>query len=216
MTKDDLIANTLGKKCIVRSHQNKFLFQGKITAYDSPRQQVELVWDQSTPPPTGSIRLDVELKMIINDLRASSQLIVVEGCVAGIKKYSLMVDAENVFSKQEDRDSFRQPVKKSAVLCLPGAGDSMCTVQDISAGGVGLITQEDYEIGTRIGIKDLQLRSGRPAHSVFCIIKRRLEVPGRGFFYGCQFCELTTEQEDMLYCDLFALQADELHRKRDQ
>ena len=218
MTRDDLITNHLGRSCIVHSQQNQFLFQGKITGFDSDEQQIELTWNQFSPPPWGSIVPDRKLKLILRDHGASSRLVVIEGCVARVMKENLIMDLETAFSKEEDRDSYRQTVAKTCVINLPGNQNPglTCTVVDISASGVGLIAEEQYEIDQQLELKDLRLCSGRPIHSVTCAVRRKREMPGKGYFYGCQFSDLTIDQEDALYCDIFAMQADELRRKREQ
>ena len=177
-----------------------------------------MAWNQSSPPPWGSIVPDRKLKLIIGNSGSNGQLTVVEGCVARVMKDHLLVDVETAISKQEDRVSFRQPVMKGAVIRLSGdegPGDT-CTIVDISASGIGLISRQAYEIGTKLEIKNLQLRDGGPIHSVFCELRRSREQSEKGYFYGCQFCDLTTDQEDALYGDLFTMQAQELRRRREQ
>lgn len=218
LTRDDLIADNLGKRCIVLSHQNNFLFQGEMTGFDSDEQQIEVTWNQLSPPPWGAIVPDRKLKLTLKDSGSSGALIVVEGCVARVMKDNLILDLESVFSKKEDRSCFRQLVMKSGAISLPeedGPGHP-CTIVDISAGGVGLTTQGQYDIGQLLLVKNLRLRDGGHIHSVTCAVRRKREEPGKGFFYGCAFSGLTMDQEDALYADLFAMQASDLRRKRDQ
>ena len=217
MTKNELIEENLGRNCIVLSRHNHFLFQGKLTGFHSGAQQIELTWNQFSPPPWGSIAPDRRLKLIVRESGTSSHLVVIEGCVARVMKENLIMDLETAFLKEESRDSYRQAVMKSCLIRVPEDEKSsqICTVVDISASGVGLIAREQYEVDQELELRDLRLCSGRPIHSVTCVVRHKREVAGKGYFYGCQFSDLTVDQEDALYCDIFAMQADELRRKRE-
>ena len=49
------------------------------------------------------------------------------------------------------------------------------------------------------------------------MIKEKRSIHGLaegGYFYGCQFVELTQEEENRLYQDMFALQAAEMYKQR--
>ena len=57
-------------------------------------------------------------------------------------------------------------------------------------------------------------RSLRLVHSLICEVRRRVERPEGGYGYGCEFVEMATKQEDLLYRYILRRQGDQLRRIR--
>ena len=71
-----------------------------------------------------------------------------------------------------------------------------------------------FRIGDILELTRQRFRVRGPEHTVKCKVVRMRGLAEGGYFYGCQFVELTQEEENRLYQDMFALQAAEMYKQR--
>ena len=108
--------------------------------------------------------------------------------------------------------SARLMVPRGRSIPLP----SPCTVLDVSAGGILIASQEEYQQGDRLSILGVRLTRTEDAFNFNCYVRR---VGGRemGFIrYGCQFETLSSREQDRLLRAIFTVQREEIRRQREK
>ena len=90
---------------------------------------------------------------------------------------------------------------------------------DISLGGLMFCTREEFKVNDRFNIVipamgDSMLFVCEVRRLFICEIRRWVERPEGGYGYGCEFVEMATKQEDLLYRYILRRQGDQLRRIR--
>ncbi len=67
---------------------------------------------------------------------------------------------------------------------------------DISLGGLMFCTREEFKVNDRFNIV---IPAMGDSMLFICEVRRRVERPEGGYGYGCEFVEMATKQEDLLY-----------------
>ncbi len=82
---------------------------------------------------------------------------------------------------------------------------------DISLGGLMFCTREEFKVNDRFNIV---IPAMGDSMLFICEVRRRVERPEGGYGYGCEFMEMATKQEDLLYRYILRRQGDQLRRIR--
>ena len=128
----------------------------------------------------------------------------------------LMIQAVQAVIKEEARDNYRQNIMRPAALSKVNEElrEVPCTILNVSATGIALQSPGLFQIGDILELTRQRFRVRGPEHTVKCKVVRMRGLTEGGYFYGCQFVELTQEEENRLYQDMFALQAAEMYKQR--
>ena len=78
---------------------------------------------------------------------------------------------------------------------------------DISLGGLMFRTGEIFKINDRFNIV---IPAMGDSMLFTCEVRRQVDRPEGGFGYGCEFMEMATKQEDLLYRYILRRQGDQL------
>lgn len=208
---DELVQSSIGMRCLVLSKDNQFLFMGRVVHYDAVNTTVRIEEYNRRPLPKQIIP-ETEIKAHVKYGSDSNQFLLLDGIAVQTTRNSILLAVSCVAEKTEARDYFRQNVQHSAQIALVNQepANHNCTIQDVSATGIALRSEHVYEIGDHLLLSNQKLRDAGPAHTLECVIVRTHAINEHRRFYGCKFINLRPAQEDLLFQDIFALQAAEL------
>ena len=216
MTMKDFIECAVDLRCTVLTKDNQFLFVGRITHYDPETDMIRLVDYERrqilrNSAPEGSV-----VKLFIRLTQNKGELILIEGKVVKSMSLFLMIQAVQAVIKEEARDNYRQNIMRPAALSKVNEEprEVPCTILNVSATGIALLSPGLFQIGDILELTRQRFRVRGPEHTVKCRVVRMRGLTEGGYFYGCQFVELTQEEENRLYQDMFALQAAEMYKQR--
>jgi len=92
-------------------------------------------------------------------------------------------------------------------------GEKPCRLLNISVGGARIESEYRYHENDKFLLK-VQLLEDRPESAIFCQVLRIIEGNGYKYQYGCQFIELTEEDQEKITQNIFAAQLAERRKKR--
>lgn len=220
----DLIQDSVGARCMVLSQDNKLLFMGEVARYDAVNHVIRVEGTQEQPKNSPhAVQQLVEpgdvVKLHIKK-NHDHRLVLVEGTVQqSINNYFFMAPSSAI-EKVEEREYFRQPVMSPSLISFVNhkAAGTPCMIVDLSATGISLQSNEIYQIGDCLWMYNQALRPKGPLHNLeFLVVRKRALDHGKyRYFYGCQFVNLSTDAQDKLFSDIFALQALNLRSAREQ
>lgn len=212
----DFIECAVDLRCTVLTKDNQFLFVGRITHYDPETDMIRLVDYERRQIPRNSAPEGSTVKLFIKLTQNKGELILIEGKVVKSMSLFLMIQAVQAVIKEEARDNYRQNIMRPAALSKVNEEPGRClyhpqcqrhghrsaepgTVPDRRHSGADPAAVPGARAGTYC----------QNARWCGCAAWQRA-----GYFYGCQFVELTQEEENRLYQDMFALQAAEMYKQR--
>ena len=218
MTKDDFIRCAVGLRCTVLSKENQFLFLGTVAEFDEENDTIRLEDYQGEEMPRMGVYQGMGLKVAARLTSGRGEVILIEGKVLYSMRQYLIVQPVVAVLKEEARGNFRQNVLKSAQIAEVNRQKVKhdCVVVDISATGIAVRGRNEYQVGDLLRLSDQKFRREGPDHTVECRIVRMQKQNDGIFFYGCQFENLTGEEERKLYQDMFAIQAEELRQRHER
>lgn len=216
MTMKDFIECAVDLRCTVLTKDNQFLFVGRITHYDPETDMIRLVDYERRQIPRNSAPEGSVVKLFIRLTQNKGELILIEGKVVKSMSLFLMIQAVQAVIKEEARDNYRQNIMRPAALSKVNEEprEVPCTILNVSATGIALQSPGLFQIGDILELTRQRFRVRGPEHTVKCKVVRMRGLAEGGYFYGCQFVELTQEEENRLYQDMFALQAAEMYKQR--
>ena len=212
----DFIECAVDLRCTVLTKDNQFLFVGRITHYDPETDMIRLVDYERRQIPRNSAPEGSTVKLFIRLTQNKGELILIEGKVVKSMSLFLMIQAVQAVIKEEARDNYRQNIMRPAALSKVNEEprEVPCTILNVSATGIALQSPGLFQIGDILELTRQRFRVRGPEHTVKCKVVRMRGLTEGGYFYGCQFVELTQEEENRLYQDMFALQAAEMYKQR--
>lgn len=212
----DFIECAVDLRCTVLTKDNQFLFVGRITHYDPETDMIRLVDYERRLIPRNSAPEGSTVKLFIKLTQNKGELILIEGKVVKSMSLFLMIQAVQAVIKEEARDNYRQNIMRPAALSKVNEEprEVPCTILNVSATGIALQSPGLFQIGDILELTRQRFRVRGPEHTVKCKVVRMRGLTEGGYFYGCQFVELTQEEENRLYQDMFALQAAEMYKQR--
>lgn len=193
----------------VMTPENRLLFAGRVYTIFDGAVSIRELNDESLPMALA----DKPVKL--GFFRERDKL-VLRGKVCGSTLKMWKVDRlENAFT-QEQRSFFRQStgVDLSAQCGRPGQPSCPCQVLDVSAGGMLISCSEEFQEGERLAVTGVPLSDGDPPFAFDCLIRRASVWKKDIFRYGCQFESLSPKDQDRLLRAIFALQREEIRRRR--
>ena len=107
-----------------------------------------------------------------------------------------------------DRAFFRLETNLDATATMFSGlelGEKPCRLLNISVGGASIRSECRYHQGDKFLLK-VKLLEDRPVSAIFSQVVRIIEKEGGKFEYGCQFLELTEEDQEKITQNIFAVQ----------
>lgn len=211
---DDLIKDSVGSRCMVLTEDNNFLFAGELTRYDEAQnviwveekivQQKNASQDVHQPVKPGDV-----LKLHIK-VGNKNRLILIEGTVRQAAKQYFCMLPSSLIEKPDERAYFRQPVMASSLISFVNrnASSAPCMIVDLSATGIALQSNKLYQLGDYLWMYNQAIIPNGALHNLeFLVVRKKTLKDGiYRYFYGCQFVNLSSDEEDKLFSEIFALQ----------
>lgn len=213
-----LLRKCVDCRCVVLSTENQMLFRGKVMHYDAVNHVIRVEAGRDCAV-RGFIDSQDAIKLQVKCAEDEERFVIIEGDVEQAMQNFFFMTPGKIEEKSEDRAYFRQNVMlDAAVSASEREQRSPCVIMDISATGISLQSNEEYQIGDRLYMHGQQFRQKGPVHDLdFIVVRKSTQDLGKyRFFYGCRFEDMSTDAQDRLVRDIFALQAEELRSARNR
>lgn len=131
-----------------------------------------------------------------------------EGSITQKPKRVWGVESLKVVRIANDRAFFRLTTMLDATVTMFSGlmiGERPCKMLNISVGGARLSSSCRYHEGDKFLLK-VRLLEERPESAMFCQVLRVIEREDEQFEYGCQFLELTEEDQEKIMENIFTVQ----------
>lgn len=131
-----------------------------------------------------------------------------EGLIAPLPKNIWSVEDLKVCRTGNDRAFFRLNTDLDATATMFSGleiGEKPCRMLNISVGGASIRSESRYHKGDKFLLK-VQLLKDRPISAIFSQVVRVTEIDVAQFEYGCQFLELTEDDQDKITQNIFTVQ----------
>ena len=199
----------------VMTPENRLLFVGKIEAAQEGAVCIRDSNDDILP----MVLVNRDLKLRFFTDQGS---VVLQGKVCGSTMRMWKVDRLRSVFTHEHRAFFRQSISVEIMaqcgkrLAKGGPPNVLfpCQVLDISAGGMLLSCKEVFGEGDLLLVTDVPLLANAPTFSFNCMVRRSGTWDKGVTRYGCQFVALTARDQDRLLQAIFAIQREEIRRRR--
>ncbi|MBQ9647154.1 MAG: PilZ domain-containing protein [Oscillospiraceae bacterium] len=124
------------------------------------------------------------------------------------------VSGLRITGKDNDRAFYRQETATGGDI-MPirqvGLDSEVCRLVNISAGGVCLLSPEEYKVGEKLLLRANPLE-GLQLAPLICVV-RRVTRRKNGFEYGCEFTEITPAVEDAIAKAIMDMQLKRMRRE---
>lgn len=131
-----------------------------------------------------------------------------EGVITPMPKHIWQVDEMVVVRTENERAFFRLTTDLDATVTMFSGlemGEKPCKMLNISVGGAGISSEYRYHEGDKFLLK-VRLLEDRPESVMYSQVLRVIEKDGQKFEYGCQFLELSEEDQKQIIQNIFAVQ----------
>ncbi len=131
-----------------------------------------------------------------------------EGVISPKEEHKWQVVGLSIVRVANDRAFYRLSTNLEATATTFGglaAGEKPCTLLNISVGGACIGSEHVYHKGDKFLLK-VRLIDDRPESAMFCQVLRITEKENSGFEYGCQFLEMTEDDQKAITQNIFAAQ----------
>lgn len=131
-----------------------------------------------------------------------------EGVITPQPKSIWSVEELKICGGGNDRAFFRLTTNLDATATMFSgleAGEKPCRLLNISVGGASISSDSRYHQGDKFLLK-VKLLEDRPISAIFSQVVRIIEKEDAEYEYGCQFLELTEEDEGKITQNIFAVQ----------
>lgn len=211
---DDLLLASLGAVAEVLREDNRLHFVGQVTHYDIGRQELRVDLHRGKETPQGVI-YGAPVKVQIHDKGQWSQILMIYGNVIISAPEHWKIQVDHVVLCEETRQAYRQKVKAEGYL-VPAVDENariLCTLDDISMGGVGFHSKAELERGDRITLYLPSLTGRGDGYRLSCkvVVRGDSDRPNH-WRYGCSFERLDQRTDSLLCKEIFQLQAQSMSR----
>ena len=134
--------------------------------------------------------------------------IYMEGTITPEAESKWLVEELKLCRIGNDRAFFRLTTDLEATATMFSGleiGEKTCRLLNISIGGASIRSVHKYHEGDKFLLK-VRLLADRPTSAMFSQVVRVIEKENAQFEYGCQFLELTEEDQEKITQNIFAAQ----------
>ena len=131
-----------------------------------------------------------------------------EGIITPAPKNIWSVEELTICKTGNDRAFFRLSINLDATATMFSGlamGEKPCKLLNISVGGASISSEFRYHQGDKFLLK-VKLMEDRPLSAIFSQVMRITEKGDGKFEYGCQFLELTEDDQEKITQNIFAVQ----------
>lgn len=192
-----------GMRVEITTEDGRLLFVAKL---------MELKGNQAELHQYSEIEIAQEEESIHVRIRGYSdherKAVYLEGVITPKQKHIWQVDELTVVKIGNDRAFFRLTTDLDATATMFSGlemGEKPCKLLNISVGGACIGSEYRYHKDDKFLLK-VKLIEDRPVSAMFCQVIRIIEKEDEKFEYGCQFLELTEDDQEKITQNIFEVQ----------
>lgn len=187
--------------------EDRLLFVAKLMGVqrDTAKlyQYSELITSHITEPEAESIHVKIR-----GYSDHEKKAVHMEGFILPHENHIWQVEALSIKKVNNDRAFFRLSTDIEAVITMfggLGAGEKTCRLLNISVGGACIRTEDEFHEGDKFLLK-VKLLEDRPPSVMYCQVLRIIKNDEDVCEYGCQFLEVTEEDQEKIIQNIFEAQ----------
>lgn len=210
----DLSEGYIGSSCVVKAKNNDLLMMGTLH-----RIKTSFIDISSTRNELPVISYNLFVKVEVYNARLGFRVLI--GRVYISNQELIRIIDLNEATNDERREYFRISTRCDGIIfnlthqqpdgTIKEYQDFKVSLVDISLGGLMFRTDEIFKINDRLNIV---IPAMGDSMLFACEVRRQINRPEGGYGYGCEFMEMATRQEDLLYRYILRRQGDQLRRIR--
>lgn len=192
-----------GMRTEVTDFDGRMLFVAKLTSLWKDTAQLYQYSESQLSPESEPTRVRIRG---YNDKERKA--VYMEGVISPKPDYIWQVEELIVLKLTNERAFFRLDTDLDATITTFSgfqAGEKDCKLLNISVGGARIGSEDRYEEGDKFMLK-VKLLEDRPVSTMYCQVLRVIEKEESKFEYGCQFLEMTEEDQEKITRNIFAAQ----------
>ena len=214
----DLSDGYVGSSCVIKAKNNDLITMGVM--HRIGKNFIDIGSSRNELP---SIPYNLLVKIEIYNTQIGFKVLIGRVYLSS-PKLARVIDL-NEATNDERREYFRISTRDTGVIYNCMRGDDILDMEeestdynglkvhlvDISLGGLMFRSREVFKVNDRFNIVIPAM--GDPMLFT-CEVRRSVDRPDGEFGYGCEFMEMATKQEDLLYRYILKRQSDQLRRIR--
>ena len=192
-----------GMRVEVTASDGRLLFVAQLRNLREKGAELYLYSESALPPDSEPLPACIRG---YND--RNRKAVYMEGVISPMPQNIWKVEELVVRRVGNDRAFFRLSTNLDATATMFSGlhlGEKPCKLLNISVGGASIRSECKYHMGDKFLLK-VKLLEDRPISAIFSQVVRIIEKDGTSFDYGCQFLELTEEDQEKITQNIFAVQ----------
>ena len=214
----DLSDGYVGSSCVIKAKNNDLITMGVM--HRIGKNFIDIGSSRNELP---SIPYNLLVKIEIYNTQIGFKVLIGRVYLSS-PKLARVIDL-NEATNDERREYFRISTRDTGVIYNCMRGDDIRDMEeestdynglkvhlvDISLGGLMFRSREVFKVNDRFNIV---IPAMGDSMLFTCEVRRSVDRPDGEFGYGCEFMEMATKQEDLLYRYILKRQSDQLRRIR--
>lgn len=199
----ELLGISPGMRVEVTADDGSLLFVAKLMGPHGGRAELHQYSEMEAPPDGEAHHVRIRG---YND--HDRKAVYMEGTITPMPRHIWAVDNLTVVRLGNDRAFFRLDTDLEASATMFSGlsmGERPCRMLNISVGGACIASEHRYHEGDKFLLK-VKLLEDRPESVMFCQVLRVTQRDKAPSEYGCQFLELTEEDQEKIIQNIFAVQ----------
>lgn len=192
-----------GTRVEVTALDGELLFVAKLLGIHEDK--AELQQYSETAEPEDSDPIHIRIRGYIDHEKKAIHL---EGVITPARKNVWAVEGLTLRKAGNDRAFFRLSTNRDATATMYSGleiGEKPCKLMNISIGGASIRSRSKYYEGDKFLLK-VRLMDEGPEAVIFSQVVRVIEKEYDEYEYGCQFLELTDEDQEKITKNIFDAQ----------
>lgn len=198
----DRLAPYTGMRVEVSTLDGRFLFIAALDLLRDNRAELRLY---SQSPVTPEKPFQANIRGYSDEERKAVYL---KGVIMPVSERVWRAEEVTLEQIKNDRAFFRLSVDMEATLTSFGTfsgGEKPCRLLNISVGGAGVLSKEEYQEGDKLLLK-VRLLEDAPESLLYCQVLRITKKDDAQFEYGCRFLGLSEGDQEKISQQIFTAQ----------
>lgn len=192
-----------GTRVEVTTMEGQLLFVAKLLYPQGDTAELHQYSETASPQAAEPLRARIR-----GYLDHEKKAVHMEGMIAPAKKNIWTAEELVVRKFENDRAFFRLSTNLDATATMFSGletGEKPCKLLNISIGGASIRSKCRYHEGDKFLLK-VRLMEDRPVSAIFSQVVRITEKDNAEYEYGCQFLELTDDDQEKITKNIFDVQ----------
>ncbi|WP_235712120.1 PilZ domain-containing protein [Enterocloster hominis (ex Hitch et al. 2024)] len=214
----DLLDGYVGSSCVIKAKNNDLISMGVL--HRIGKNFIDVGSSRNELP---GIPYNLLVKLEIYNTQLGFKVLIGRVYLSS-PKLARIIDL-NEATNDERREYFRISTRDTGIIYNCMRGDDVMEMEggskdvnglkvqlvDISLGGLMFRSREEFRTNDRF---NMVIPAMGDSMLYTCEVRRQVQRPEGDYGYGCEFMEMATRQEDLLYRYILRRQGDQLRRIR--